>query len=120
MMAHKVLCRTIDEVNGNIAQDWGEKAGLNVQITFPKETLLPADTDGLVIDLDHLGMTRSERAQLLRCLFVTLLPYPVAVIGNNLDIEQIEALRASGVLVSRRLEPALSDIAQGQRCSQAR
>jgi len=74
--------------------------------------LLPADASGLVIDLDHLGMTPVERGQLLDRLFVKLLPYPVAVIGNNLETEQVEALRANGVFVSRRLEPMLFDVGQ--------
>jgi rhodanese-related sulfurtransferase len=104
---HTVFQLSIDQVNASLGQDLGEAAGLDVQTLFPKDGLFPDDADGLIIDLDHVGMTPLERAQFVYRLNMTLLPYPVAVHSYNLEAEQIEALEARGVLVFRRLELAL-------------
>jgi hypothetical protein len=98
---------TTDPVHASLGQDWCEAAGLDVQTLFPKDGLFPADVEGLVIDLDHLGQTLLERAQFVYRLCLTRLPYPVAVHSYDLEPEQIPGLRARGVVVFRRLEPAL-------------
>ena len=49
--------------------------------------MFPADADGLVIDLEHLGLTPLERLQLARRLYMTLLPYPVALNSHDLEPE---------------------------------
>jgi hypothetical protein len=103
-MAHTIFCRTIDEVNGNLAQFWCDELRLTCQASFPREILFPTDGDGLVIDLDSLGLTPAERLQLAQQLCRTLLPYPVALSSYDLEPEMIGALQAVGVLVSRRLD----------------
>jgi hypothetical protein len=67
----------------------------------------PANAAGLVIDFDHLALTPLERALFVRRLYPMVLPLPEAVRSYNLEVEEIEALEAKGVLVLRRLEPDL-------------
>jgi hypothetical protein len=103
----RVFHLSIDQVNAALSPGWGEPAGLDVQTLFPRDGAFPPDADGLVIDLDHLGLTPLEHAEFVRRLILTVLPYPVAVHGYNLEVEQIEALEAKGVLVFRRPGPDL-------------
>jgi hypothetical protein len=63
--------------------------------------LFPPDADGLAIDLNNLGMMPIEHAQFVRRLYMTLLPYPITVAGRELELEVINELRTSGVLVFR-------------------
>src|SRR5437764_786174 len=108
-MPRNVFHLSTDPTNGRLGQRWGEAAGLHVQTLFPKEGLFPADADGLVIDLDHLGLTPLERALFVRRLYLAVLPYPVALVSYDLEPEMIEALQVRGVLVFRRLDLAVLD-----------
>jgi hypothetical protein len=103
-MAPLVFHRCIDPCETDLAQGWGEDTGFDVQTLFPKEGTYPADADGLVINLNYLGLTPGGRAELARGLNRTLLPYPAAVCGYDLEPETAAALQAKGVLVARRLE----------------
>lgn len=99
-----ICCRTMDEVNAALAEQWCDEQGLAFQITDPRDALLPADADGLVIDLDHLGLRPQERAELLDSLAMRFLPYPVAVASYHLDLDDVAMLEFRGVLVCRRFD----------------
>jgi hypothetical protein len=106
-MSYRVNHQCIDPVESNLAQDWGEQVGLDVQTAFPKDGPFPTDVDGLVINVNHLGLTPLERAWFVRRLYLTLLPYPVAVTCYDLEPGTIAALHARGILVARHLDKNL-------------
>src|SRR6516225_9521366 len=108
-MARLVFHLCIDPFENNLAQCCGEAAGLDVQTLFPKDGLFPTGADGLVVNLNYLGLTPLERAEQVRRLHLALLPYPVAVSSYDLEPETVAALQAKGVLVCRRLDRDLFD-----------
>jgi hypothetical protein len=99
-----IYCRTMDEVNAALAEQWCEEQGLAFRPADPRDALFPADADGLVIDLDHLSMSPGERADFLDGLAMHLRPYPVAVASYHLDLDDVAMLESRGVLVCRGMD----------------
>jgi hypothetical protein len=101
-----VYCQTIDEVNRDLVQNNCANNDLRFQLSHPRDAMFPADAEGLVFDINHLGLTSLEQALLVRRLYMMLLPYPV-VVSYDLEPETIETLEARGIIVGRRLEADL-------------
>jgi hypothetical protein len=106
-MPPRVYHLCTDPCENHLAEGWGQAAGLEVQPLFPKDGMYPADGDGLVINLNYLGLTPLGRAQLARRTYLTVLPYPAAVSSFDLEPDTITALQDRGLLVARRLGPGL-------------
>jgi hypothetical protein len=108
IMVSDVFHLCIDPVDNALAEKLGEQAGLEVQTLFPKEGIFPADAKGLIIRLDHIGLTPLERAQLLRRLETAMLPYPVILVTYECpEPETLDALQERGVLVCKNLSEEL-------------
>jgi len=106
-MEYLICFRTLDDVDGELARQWCDDLGFACQIADPRDALFPADADGLVIDLDQLGMPAGERAELVRRLAMLHLPYPVAVASYDLETDAAGTLQCCGLLVYGRLDEAL-------------
>jgi hypothetical protein len=98
-----IFCWTYDEMNAEYARAWCDEHGMVFQLAHHEDALFPPEAGAIAIDLNHLAMEASERAQFVRRLESVLLPYPVAVASYDLDAEAIPKLRVRGVLVSRRM-----------------
>jgi hypothetical protein len=94
-------------VHADLARLWCDDHGLVLQVADQRDELLPAEAWALVIDLDHLGLTSSERVRLVERLHHVLPPYPVAVASYNLEPPSMASLRERGVMVCRRIERQL-------------
>jgi hypothetical protein len=86
-----------DEVNQPLAQDLGAFHEFHVQSQFLKEGLPDRDCRALVVDLDSVAPGRPALQRLVKELSGRLRPYPVAVVGYNLEDDQIMDLRAAGI-----------------------
>jgi hypothetical protein len=102
-----IVLRTNDEVNADLARQWCDEHGLILQVTDQRDGLFPPEASATVIDLDHLGLTPSERAHLVERLCHALSHCPVAVASYNLEPPVRAALRDRGVLVYRRIDRQL-------------
>jgi hypothetical protein len=110
---HAVVCRTTDEVSLDVARTSCDRHGLAFLIA-DREDGLPADgVAGMVFDLNDLAFSLAERVRLLKLLVQATFPYPVAVASYDLESEMKDRLEACGMLVYRRIEPALfNDLAK--------
>lgn len=104
-----VFHQTIDLDLAEWGQFWGERVALDVQTWFPKDGPFPAEAQGMVIDLDHLGLTPIERSMFVYRLCLSLLPYAIAITSRHLEIEQIASLRERGFLVFDRIDRCVFD-----------
>jgi hypothetical protein len=101
----RVAYVSTDEVNICLAAEYGARGGVVVIQTRPHSAVSCADCDAAVYDLDFLP-TEQARALLDRLLAGDI-PVPAAVHSYNLDERQVKALDARGIVVARRLIPAL-------------
>jgi hypothetical protein len=96
---------TTDEVNQWVAERLAADCGLMVCPMFLKEEPAEEGFDALLFDWDFLPAVWREQA--LTMLATRPLDCPVAVHSYHLTDKQVEALRANGVQVRRRLQPTL-------------
>ena len=90
-----------------LTAELAERHGLAVEFSFPIHRLPEeGETEGLVYDLDHLGLNARELQDLLGQLAGTPNAIPTAVHGYGLREREVEALRRNGVVVSHRLDDA--------------
>jgi hypothetical protein len=99
-----VICKTIDEVNIDLARRWCDEDGLIFRLADPADDLFPAGVSAMVIDLNHLALQPRERVHFVERLANLVPPYPVAVASYDLEPEAIETLKGQGYLVFRRIE----------------
>jgi hypothetical protein len=78
-----------------------------LQVADQRDALFPPEACATVIDLDHLGLTLSERARLVERLCHALPHCPVVVASYNLEPPARVALRDHGVLICRAIERQL-------------
>jgi hypothetical protein len=107
-----VLCAyvTVDEVNQDLAERLAARAGMRLEIVFPRDAAEAASSAMVLYDLDSLPP--ADRQALLAGL--SLQPAGsggavVAVHSYYLPPRQARALRRQGVLVARRLRPTMFD-----------
>ncbi len=114
-----VYCRSIDEVNTDLAHGYCVDNDLSFQQAQPRDPLVPADAAGVIFDVNHMGLTPLEQELLVRRLFLSVLPCRVAVVSYDLEPSTIEALRDRNIIVGRRLESGLfaemSEAIRGKR-----
>jgi hypothetical protein len=109
LMTQRTLTyRTTDPVHAALAAELAGWHNLAVEISFPRDRL-PQDgeADGLVYDLDYLGLDTQGWQELFGQLAGTPNAIPTAVHGFRLEEREAEALRRNGVVVSRRLDELL-------------
>ena len=102
-----IVLRTNDEVNADLARQWCDEHGLVLQVADQRDGLFPPEACATVIDLDHLGLSPSERAHLVVRLCHALPHCPVAIASYNLEPSARAALRDRGVLIYRRIDKQL-------------
>jgi hypothetical protein len=93
-----------DEVNRDLATRLAAACGVALQLFSPKET--PPDDlfDAVLYDLETMPPKR--RAEIVAALLAAPSTRPVAIHAYNLDVEA-NTLKENGVIVSRRLGPAV-------------
>jgi hypothetical protein len=100
-----------DEVNLDLAQRLADAAGILLCPLFVRDMASAVSFDAVLCDLDCLPP--AERAGTLKALLVEPLTCPVGVHSYSLVWSKVQALRARGVTVSRRLhEGAFADLVQ--------
>jgi hypothetical protein len=99
-----IICKTMDEMNIDLARKWCDEDGLTFQLAPHGEKQFPAGVAAIVIDLDHLALGPGERAHYVEQLAQMLPPYPVAIASYDLEPDFVDTLKARGLLVFRRLE----------------
>jgi hypothetical protein len=92
-----------DEVNQDLALQMAAACDIRVELLSPRDPPPDGEFDALVYDLDYWPLP--QRQEVLAELLTGQAPHPVAVHTYNLDADQIDALRAKGMAVHRRLEP---------------
>jgi len=98
---------THDEVNAAEARRAALEAGLDLTVLPIKDGGQAAAADAMLLDLDHLPA--DIKLDLLRRAAGGRLSNCVAVHSYQLSPAEVRALRAAGVLVSRRLTACLLD-----------
>jgi hypothetical protein len=96
---------TTDEVNEWVAERLATDCGMTICPMFLKGEPAEEGFDAMVFDWDFLPAPWREEA--LKMLTTRPLDCPVAVHSHHIPEKQIEALRANGVQVFRRLHPSL-------------
>jgi hypothetical protein len=86
-----------DDVNQYLAPGLCAAYGFEVQPWFLKEGLPDGDCRGLIVDVDSVAPGRLAQQGLVKELSGRPHPYPVAVLGYNLEDDQIMDLRAAGI-----------------------
>jgi hypothetical protein len=100
-----------DEVNLDLARRLAGAAGALLYPLFVRDRLSEVSFDALLCDLDCLPVT--ERGATLKALLAGPLPCPVGVHSYDLERHEVQALRAKGIDVSRRLhEGVVSNLLQ--------
>jgi hypothetical protein len=94
-----------DEVNLDLARQLADAAGVLLHPVYVKDRKSAVSFDALLCDLDCLPA--AERMDTLKSLLVGPLTCPVGVHSYSLEWPEVEALRARGVAVSRRLHKAV-------------
>jgi hypothetical protein len=90
-----------DEVNLDLARRLADAAGAVLCPLFVRHKESAASFDAVLCDLDCLPA--AERAGTLKALLAGPVTCPVAVHSHSLERAEVQALRAKGVAVSRRL-----------------
>ena len=96
---------TTDEVNEWMAERLAAECGPTLCPTFLKEQPVEDGFDALLFDWDSLPVAWREEA--LKMLLTRPLDCPVALHSYHLAEKHVQALRARGVQVRRRLEATL-------------
>jgi hypothetical protein len=96
---------TTDEVNEWVAERLAAECGLTLCPMFLKDEPAEEGFDAMLFDWDFLPALWRDEA--LTMLTTRPLDCPVAVHSYHLSEKQVEALRANGVQVRRRLQPTL-------------
>jgi hypothetical protein len=92
---------TTDATNLDLAERLARACKAELLLLSMREALQEDLIDAVVYDLDYLPA--EMRQEVLALLLASRVPYPVAVHSYNLEKGQRLALRATGVLVARRL-----------------
>jgi hypothetical protein len=105
-----VLCAyiTVDEVNQDLAEKLAARAGMRLEVIFPRDAAEAESFAMVLYDLDSLPP--ADRQALLAGLSLQRAGRGggvVAVHGYYLPPRQARALRRQGVLVAQRLRPAI-------------
>jgi hypothetical protein len=90
-----------DEVNLDLAQRLADAAGILLRPLFVRDKSSVVSADAVLWDLDCLPS--AERAGALKALLAGPLTCPVGVHSYSLEWAKVQALRARGVAVCRRL-----------------
>jgi len=96
---------SLDEVNQDLAQRLVAAVGGTLDVLSFRDAAPNGQFDAVVYDLDSLPVDR--RHAIVANLQAGPVSGPVAVHSYNLRGRQARALRGQGVLVSKRLRPAL-------------
>jgi hypothetical protein len=100
-----------DEVNQHRARQLADARGIELSPLFLKEAATAGPFDAVLHDLDCLPP--ADRRAVLKSLLAGPLPCPAAVHSYGLEEEEVEALRARGVVVHCHLEEAVSALLAG-------
>jgi hypothetical protein len=96
---------TLDEVNENLATFMVEESGATLFPLRPRDPKPDSEFDAVLYDLDSLPPPYKN--ELLSVLLSSPLLRPVGVHSYQLEDDEAAALRRCGLLVSRRIEPAV-------------
>ena len=108
MMQRTLAYRTTDPIHAALAAELARRHGLAVEVSFPRDRLLgEGEADGLIYDLDYLGLDACGRHELLGELAGTPNALPTAVHGYGLTEREADALRRNGLVTSPHLDEAL-------------
>src|SRR5437870_3777486 len=107
MMLAKLSVRTTHAYHAALAEELAGRHGLVVDISWPRDPLPgPGNADGLVYDIDFLGLDARGRRELAARLATAPVWLPTGVFGWGLEDADADALRGNGIVVARRLEDA--------------
>jgi hypothetical protein len=93
---------TTDEVNEDLALRMAAECGITLRPLALQGAPPDGEFDAVVYDWDYLPA--DHRKAILSNLLSGFTPYRVVLHGYHLEDDQVEALRANGVLVHRRLD----------------
>ncbi len=104
---------TTDPTNQELAAAFAARCGATLCPLFPRDERPDGRFDAVLYDLDYLPPRLRE--EVLTELLANPPDPPAGVHTYNLGEEEVKALSTRGVVVFRRLRPALFRILLGQR-----
>jgi hypothetical protein len=109
----KIAYLSTDEVNQDLAERLAAKSRVGLDLVSPRDPAPNGEYDAVVYDLD--SWPQPQRAEVLSRLGNGRTLHAVAVHSYSLDEDQVEALRAQGVFVHRRLDAEVFEVLRAMR-----
>jgi hypothetical protein len=104
-MRVRIAYITDDDVNDALAREMAQECGATLIRTLPGGVPLNNRNTCILYDLDHMPFTQMNA--IWESLISQAPHVPVAIHSYNLDEEQMESLRANGVISGRALDKDL-------------